>query len=92
MITIYNYINGKHIKPLSNKWLDLINPGIGKSFGKLADSDKRDVELAYKSAKKAFNEWSKSSIKKRSSILLKIAELIEQHVELLANAESMDNG
>ena len=51
MITIYNYINGKHIKPLSNKWLDLINPGIGKSFGKLADSDNRDVELAYKSAK-----------------------------------------
>jgi len=92
MITIYNYINGKNIKPLSNKWLDLINPGIGKSFGKLADSDSRDVELAYKSAKKAFSEWSRSSIKKRSSILLKIAELIEQHVELLANAESADNG
>ena len=35
MITIKNFIGGNHIEPLSNKWLEIINPSNGKSYGKL---------------------------------------------------------
>ena len=47
MITIKNFIGGNHIEPLSNEWLEIINPSNGKSYGKLPNSNKQDVELAF---------------------------------------------
>jgi|TARA_B100001564_G_scaffold48528_3_gene35677 aminomuconate-semialdehyde/2-hydroxymuconate-6-semialdehyde dehydrogenase len=92
MITIKNFIGGNHIEPLSNKWLEIINPSNGKSYGKLPNSNEQDVELAFMSAEKAFTKWSLTSIKERGAILQKIAKLIEQNIDVLAKAESLDNG
>ncbi|MDI9341409.1 MAG: aldehyde dehydrogenase [Sediminibacterium sp.] len=92
MQKILNYINGELIAPQSDKWLDNYNPATGKVYSLIPDSDSADVEAAYTAAKAAFPEWSTLSKDKRSAYLLKIAALIEQHLDRLALAESMDNG
>lgn len=91
-MTIKNYINGAYCMPSSQDWLDVINPSVGEIYGQLPNSNREDVQLAYEAAKKAFPEWSKTSVEKRSAILAKIADLIEDNLEVLAKAESMDNG
>lgn len=91
-MTIKNYINGANCMPSSQDWLDVIEPSTGEIYGQLPNSNREDVQQAYEAAQKAFPEWSKTSVEKRSTILAKIADLIEDNLEVLAKAESMDNG
>ena len=92
MDKILNYINGKLIEPVSNKWLENYNPAIGTVYSLIPDSNKEDVENAQKAAFNSFHKWSKSSIKERSTVLQKIADLIIERQDDLAMAESTDNG
>jgi len=61
-------------------------------YCQLPDSDRKDVNQAAHAARLAFPEWSAMPVKKRSDILLKIADLIDRDLEKLALAESIDNG
>ena len=92
MITIKNFINGSYCESLTKDWLEVINPSNGEIYGKLPNSNTQDVQKAYEAAEKAFHNWSKVSVGQRSYILAKIGELIEDNLESLAAAESMDNG
>ena len=92
MDKILNYINGKLIEPVSNKWLENYNPAIGTVYSLIPDSTNEDVENAQKAAFNSFHKWSKSSIKERSTVLQKIADLIIERQDDLAMAESIDNG
>ena len=91
-MTIKNYINGQFVNPVSNNWLDNYCPANGKVYGKIPNSSKEDVDMAYKSAKNAFQSWSNTSLEERSEIMLRIATLIEDKLDDLAIAESIDNG
>jgi aminomuconate-semialdehyde/2-hydroxymuconate-6-semialdehyde dehydrogenase len=92
MLQLSNYIDGELIAPRSGQYLDNINPAEGCVYSRLPDSDIADVQRAVDAAKLAFHEWSSTSVEKRSSILLKIADLIDNKLEDLALAESIDNG
>tara|TARA_B100001057_G_scaffold484129_1_gene561761 strand:+ start:12645 stop:14090 length:1446 start_codon:yes stop_codon:yes gene_type:complete len=92
MITIKNFINGSYCESLTKDWLEVINPSNGEIYGKLPNSNTQDVQKAYEAAEKAFHNWSKVSVGRRSYILSKIGDLIEDNLESLAAAESMDNG
>lgn len=92
MQKILNFINGKHIEPHSKNWLDNVNPATGEIYSLVPDSGAEDVDLAVNAAQEAFPAWSQLSASKRSSILLKVASLIERDLEALALAESIDNG
>lgn len=92
MISIKNFINGSYCESLTKDWLEVINPSNGEIYAKLPNSNTQDVHQAYLAAEKAFHSWSKTSVDQRSVILGKIAELIEDQMEILAAAESMDNG
>jgi aminomuconate-semialdehyde/2-hydroxymuconate-6-semialdehyde dehydrogenase len=92
MKLIKNYINGQLVTPINGNYLDLFDPSQGKVYAKVPDSDSADVELAYQAAAKAFPKWSGTSITERSKVLSKIADLIEEHLDELALAESIDNG
>lgn len=89
---IQNYINGTYINPFSDKWIENYNPSNGKKYGEIPNSGKKDVEIAVRSAKKAFKIWSKTSVEERSAILSKIADLLEENIDKFAKAESKDNG
>ena len=92
MKQILNYINVVLIPPLKKSFLENYNPAIGKAYSLIPDSDATDVELAVKAAKEAFPAWSSKTKEERSKILLKIVSLIEENLEELAKAESIDNG
>jgi aminomuconate-semialdehyde/2-hydroxymuconate-6-semialdehyde dehydrogenase len=89
---IKNFIDGKFVEPVGGKYLDNIEPATGKPYSQVADSDARDVDLAVSAAEKAFGDWSKKTAAERSTILLRIADLIERDLEKLARAESIDTG
>lgn len=92
MLSLSNYINGKHVKAICNKWQDVYNPANGKVYAQLPDSQAEDVEEAYKAAAAAFPKWSETTVEYRSEMLEKIALGIEARHEELAQAESKDNG
>ncbi|MGR7813327.1 aldehyde dehydrogenase [Lacinutrix undariae] len=92
MENIKNYINGKFKSPINNDWIENYNPSNGEVYGKIPNSSSEDVEEAYNAAKSAFPSWSQTSLEKRSRILIKIAELLEEHLDAFAQAESKDNG
>ena len=92
MEIINNYINGELIPPSAGKYLDNYNPATGKIYAQIPDSDKNDVELAVQAAKAAFAEWGKYSIEFRYEIIMRIVNLIEENLDELAKAESIDNG
>jgi len=89
---ITNYIDGKLQSPISGDYIDLYNPAKGVVYSQVPSSDIEDVEQAIAAAEAAFPVWSNMSIDQRSMIMSKIANLIDQNLDALAKAESLDNG
>ncbi|ENW02632.1 aldehyde dehydrogenase family protein [Acinetobacter beijerinckii] len=87
-----NFIGGQWVAPVRGEYFDNVSPVDGKVFTKIPRSSVEDVELALDAAHKAKAEWSKSSPTFRSNILLKIADRMEANLEMLAVAETWDNG
>ena len=87
-----NFIGGKFVPPVGGEYFDNVSPVDGKPFTKAARSKKEDIELALDAAHAAFPSWGKTSATTRSNILLKIADVIEANLELLAVVETIDNG
>ncbi|MEO0627276.1 MAG: aldehyde dehydrogenase [Bacteroidota bacterium] len=89
---VKNYINGELVAPLSGQYLDLYEPATGAVYSQVADSGEADVESAFESAQAAFSSWSESSSSDRSKVLSRIADLIDENLDMLAEAEARDNG
>ncbi len=87
-----NYIAGKWLAPLDGKYFDNISPVNGEKFCEVPRSTAADVELALDAAHAAKESWAKTSITERSNIMLKMAARLEANLEMLAVAETWDNG
>jgi len=87
-----NYIGGKWVAPVKGQYFDVISPITGKNYTQVARSSTEDVELALDAAHAAADAWGKASTTERSNVLLKIADRIEANLELIATAETIDNG
>ncbi|WP_421242045.1 aldehyde dehydrogenase family protein [Aeromonas enteropelogenes] len=87
-----NFIGGDWVAPRAGRYFENISPVDGKVFCEVARSDAADIELALDAAHKAFASWSKTSVTERSNLLLRIADRIEQNIEVLAIAETWENG
>lgn len=92
MMKITNFINGQFVEPRWGQYLDNVEPATGQVYSQVADSNEQDVESAVAAADAAFPQWSKTSAPLRSKVLLRLADLIEENVEALAKAETIDNG
>jgi len=80
------------VAPVKGQYFDVITPISGKVYTQAARSDAADIELALDAAHKAADAWGKTSPTERANILLKIADRIEANLEMLAYAETVDNG
>ena len=87
-----NFIGGKWTAPADGQYFDVITPISGKVYTRVARSNARDIERALDAAHAAAGAWGQASVTERSNILLKIADRIESNLELLAYAETVDNG
>lgn len=87
-----NYIGGQWLAPSAGRYFDNLSPITGKPFTKIPQSDEEDVNRALDAAHAAQVKWGKTSAAERSNLLLKIADRIEQNLQTLAVAETIDNG
>jgi aldehyde dehydrogenase len=87
-----NFIGGKWTAPADGQYFDVITPISGKVYTRVARSNARDIDRALDAAHAAAGAWGQASVTERSNILLKIADRIESNLELLAYAETVDNG
>ncbi|MED1952107.1 aldehyde dehydrogenase [Brevibacillus centrosporus] len=87
-----NYIGGNWVPPVKGEYFENVTPVTGKAFCEVARSTAEDIELALDAAHEAKAAWGRTSVAQRSNILLKIADRMEANLELLATAETWENG
>ncbi|MBK0062102.1 MULTISPECIES: aldehyde dehydrogenase family protein [unclassified Acinetobacter] len=87
-----NFIDGQWVAPVKGEYFENISPVDGKVFTRIPRSSAEDIELALDAAHKAKAQWNKASPTTRSNLLLKIADRLEANLEMLAVAETWDNG
>jgi acyl-CoA reductase-like NAD-dependent aldehyde dehydrogenase len=88
------YINGQFQPALSGQTFECINPATEKLLVNVASCDSADVNLAVANAREVYRSgvWSELAPKQRKQILLKLADLIEQHRDELALLDTLDMG
>ncbi|MFB2539374.1 MULTISPECIES: aldehyde dehydrogenase family protein [unclassified Acinetobacter] len=87
-----NFIGGEWVAPAKGEYFDNISPVDGQVFTKVARSTVEDLELALDAAHAAKEQWGKTSPATRAKILNQIADRLEQNLEMLAVAETWENG
>ena len=87
-----NFIGGKWVAPVEGRYFDNPSPITGTRLCDVARSTAADIELALDAAHKAKDAWGETSVQERSRILNKIADRIEENLDLLATTETLDNG
>ena len=87
-------INGEWVE--GKKHFDTINPATGEVLTQVADAGQAEVDQAVAAARKAFDDpkgaWRKMSASERGKLIWKLADLMEQNIEELAELETLDNG
>ncbi len=87
-----NFIGGEWVQPLKGEYFEVITPVTGAAFCEVARSTAEDIELALDAAHAAKVAWGRTSATERAIILNKIADRLEENLEMLAVAETWDNG
>ena len=87
-----NFIGGAWIAPTQGKYSDNLSPIDGEILTRIPKSTAEDIELAVCAASKAFETFKNTTVVERSTMLNKIADAIENNLEKLAIAETLDNG
>ena len=87
-----NYIGGQFVRPRQERYFENVSPVTGRPFCEVARSTADDVERALDAAHGAKAAWGRTSAAERANVLLKIADVMEANLELLAVSETWDNG
>jgi len=87
-----NFIGGHWVAPVEGEYSENVSPATGEPFTEVPRSTLEDVELALDAAHAAKDAWGEASTTERSRVLNKIADAIDQNLEMLAVAESWENG
>jgi aldehyde dehydrogenase len=87
-----NFIGGNWMPPVKGQYFDDVSPITGEPFTKVPRSSAEDVELALDAAHAAKDAWGNTPVAERAHILNKIADRMEAQLEMLAVAETWDNG
>jgi aldehyde dehydrogenase len=87
-----NWIGGDNVRPVKGQYFENPSPVTGRPFCEVARSSAEDIEKAVDAAHKARAGWAATSPAARALLLNKIADVMEQNLELLAVAETWDNG
>ncbi|MHA7283491.1 acetaldehyde dehydrogenase ExaC [Arthrobacter sp. TMS2-4] len=87
-----NWIGGEWVSPIKGQYFENISPVTGKAFCEVARGTAEDIELALDAAHKAAPSWGKTSAAERAQVLNRIADRMEENLEMLAVADTWDNG
>jgi aldehyde dehydrogenase len=87
-----NFIAGRWLPPVKGQYFDVITPISGRPYTQVARSTAEDIELALDAAHAAADKWGRTAAADRANVLLRIADRLEANLEILAYAETVDNG
>ncbi|ROS23840.1 aldehyde dehydrogenase family protein [Cellulomonas sp. PhB150] len=87
-----HWIGGEYVAPAAGRYFENPSPVNGKTFCEVARGDADDIERALDAAHGAARAWGKTSATERALVLNKIADRMEQNLEMLAVAETWENG
>ncbi|SEO74172.1 aldehyde dehydrogenase [Aquisalimonas asiatica] len=87
-----NFINGEWVAPVAEQYFENVSPVTGEGFCEIPRSTAADIDKALDAAHGAKDAWGSASYAERANVLLKIADRIENNLEMLAVAETWDNG
>ena len=87
-------IGNEWVPAKSGRTFDTINPTTGQVLATVAEGDESDVDEAVRAARRAFEDgpWSRMGPGERSALLHRFASLMEEHLDELAELETLDNG
>jgi betaine-aldehyde dehydrogenase len=89
---LQNFIDGEFVDAADGATEEVTNPATGEAIAEMQLSTEEDVNRAVAAAKRAFDSWSNTTPGERGTALLKLADLIEEHAEEIADLESADAG
>jgi (Z)-2-((N-methylformamido)methylene)-5-hydroxybutyrolactone dehydrogenase len=89
-----HFINGSYVDPMQGRWIDSLNPYTGEAWACIPQGCTGDVDRAVAAASKALYEgpWSKMTPSARGRLMVKLADIIADNAERLAEIEVRDNG
>jgi len=88
------YINGEFVAPQAAATLDVLDPATSEVLGRIPDASPADVDRAVKAARTAFDEgpWKDATAQERGRILLKLANIVRDRTDELAELETRNTG
>lgn len=93
LLSISRFINNEWVEGVDKKTFEVVNPATEEVICSVSEATEKDVDVAVKAARAAFEGvWKQTTPQERSIMLLKLADLAEKNLELLAAVESLDNG
>jgi betaine-aldehyde dehydrogenase len=90
--TLQNFIDGEFAAPADGRTTEVLNPATGDVIAEAPDSGPADVDRAVAAARRAFESYSVTTPQDRQTMLLKLADAIDEHAEELAHLESANAG
>jgi aldehyde dehydrogenase len=87
-----NFIGGEWVPPTLGKYHENLSPVTGQPFCEVPQSSAEDIELALDAAHAAKDAWGETSLAGRAEVLNAIADALDEHREMLAVAETWENG
>lgn len=86
------FINNEFVKSISGETLESINPATGEVNCAVYAADEADVDVAVAAASAAFKTWKKTTGVDRGKLLFKLADLLEEQLDLMTSVEAWDSG
>jgi len=89
-----NFIDGKFVDAAGGETLAVVDPTSGREVGRVPASDEKDIDLAVKAARRAFDAgpWRRMKGPERERLLLKLADLLEANAAEFSEIESVNSG
>jgi 1-pyrroline dehydrogenase len=92
-VTSYkNLVGGEWVDALEGETMEVLNPSTGEVIAEVPRGGERDVARVVRAAAKALPDWLDKTPKDRMELLLRLADLMEEHGEELARLESVNVG
>jgi betaine-aldehyde dehydrogenase len=90
--TLKNFIDGATVDSAEGRTQDVLNPATGEVIARAPDSGPEDVDRAVRAARAAFESWSTTTPGERSTVLLRLADVIEENADEIAHLEATNAG
>ncbi len=90
--TVKMLLDGKFVDSHTSEWHDVVNPATQEVLAVVPFATDQEIEAAIASAKQAFKTWKNTPLAARARIMLKLQELVRQHMSRIARTLSAEQG